>query len=202
MRCPSPLPQELEAYVAAFADAWALSTDRPRVTQPVREGWSRLLDEWVEDSSMPLLVRRSGAGRGQALLHSSGRVLVPADNSPAHWSLALALSAQVPTLADIRAWFAQDVIPVAMILSRNEKALARYRCTRAGISLNGLWWKVAHIEDVGLGRGGLEHVPATTLHVHFRRFLSPDNMFLMPLEWSGLAELPRVVASIRAVDAA
>lgn len=200
MRCPNPLPGDLEAHVAAIADAWALCGDRPRVTSDVRKGWSRLLDDWVSDGEMPLLVRRSGAGRGQVIRHISGRRLVPADNSPAHWSLALALQSEVPTLDNIRSLFERDSIPVAMILSRKEREQATYRCTRSAVSLNELGWKVAHIDDVALGRGELETIPIASLRSHFLRFLTPSNMFVVPLEWAGLAELPRVIQSIKAVD--
>src|SRR6185312_2473824 len=135
MRCPNPLPSDLAAHVTAIADAWASCGDRPRVTPDVRNGWSRLLDDWANDSEMPLLVRRSGAGRGRAIRHVSGRSLVPADNSPAHWSLSLALQSEVPTLGDIRTLFERDSIPIAIILSRKEREQARYRCTRSAVSL-------------------------------------------------------------------
>jgi len=149
---------------------------------------------------MPLLVRRSGAGRGQLIRHVSGRGLVPADNSPAHWSLSLALQSEVPTLGDIRTLLERDLIPIAMILSRKEREQATYRCTRSAVSLNELGRKVAHIEDVALGRGELETMPIASLRSHFLRFMMPSNMFVMPLEWAGLAELPRVIESIKAVD--
>jgi hypothetical protein len=107
----------------------------------------------------------------------------------------------VPTVSDIQGWFAQDLIPIAMILKQTEKEGAQFRCTRQRISLNGLGWKVSHLDDVGLGRATIETVPIPQLQEHFRRFIAPGNMFLMPLEWSGLAEVSQMIAAIRAVDA-
>jgi hypothetical protein len=89
-----------------------------------------------------------------------------------------------------------------MVLKREEKEKARYRCTRQTVSLNALGWKVAHLDEVGLGRATLSQAPIEHLYTHFRRFLDPGNMFVVPLAWSGLAEVSQMVAAIRATDAA
>ncbi len=201
MRCPNPLPPDLELRLAELAHAWAASSERPRVPVAVRRAWAELIDGWIAEPRLPLLIRRAGAGRGQVVRHATGRDLVPADNSPAHWSLALALAGQVPTLEDLHSWFEKDLIPVAMVLKKAERGIARYRCTRLAVSLNGLGWKVAHLEEVGLGRATLADAPIGTLHAHFRRFLDPGNMFLVPLAWAGLAEVSQMVTAIRAADA-
>ncbi len=41
-------------------------------------------------------------GHGRFLRHHSGRIIVPVDNSPPHWSFFLALTGQQPDLKDIR----------------------------------------------------------------------------------------------------
>ena len=92
-----------------------------------------------------------------------------------------------------------DSIPVAMVIKTTEKAGATYRCTRhttPGPNQRG--WKVAHIEDVGLGYGDvLTSVPLGNLVEHFLRFLSPANMFLVPLAYAGIAETPEFVHAFR-----
>ncbi len=201
MRCPNPLPPKLGDAIAGFAQAWAASVIRPRVSDSTRRGWAALLDAWIADKRVPLFVRRASAGRGQVVKHVSGRELIPTDNSPAHWALALALQDKVPTLAEVSGWFEQDLIPVAMVLKRAERKQARYRCTRSSVSLNALGWKVSHLDEVGLGRATPSAAPLEQIHAHFRRFLSPGNMFLVPLQWSGIAEIPQMVAAIRAFDA-
>ena len=199
--CPEQLPEPLTSAVCDFASAWAASSLRPRVGLAIRRHWQALLHAWVQDDSLPLLIRRPSAGRGLVLAHSSGRSLVPTDNSPANWSLSLALSGTCPTLDDVRADFSADAIPVAMMFHKKEKLSARFRCTRAKVAqLNALGWKVAHIEDVGLGRGALETVEFDRLAQHFLRFLSPSNMFVVPLKWAGIAELPEVAAAMRRAD--
>lgn len=200
--CPDPLPAEVRAHVIAFAKAWANSPERPQVRPEVRNGLKALLDDWIADVTLPLLVRKSAAGRGVVIAHSSGRKIVPADNSPAQWSLGLALQGVVPTLGQIRQWLDQDQIPVAMILTRNAKELATYRCTGRGTSLNDLNWKLGHIDPVGLGRVDLATAELKELKEHMRLFLDPANMFLVPLKWAGLAEVEDVIEAIRSTDQA
>jgi hypothetical protein len=201
MRCPDPLPSELTDCIAGFAKAWAASAARPKVSDVTRRGWTELLDAWVADEELPLLIRRGSAGRGRILKHDSGRDLVPTDNSPADWAFSLALDGEVPTVRDLRDWFISDLIPIAMVLTREEKQAARYRCTRQRVSLGTLGWKIAHVAEVGLGRVSLSTMALGLLQSHCRSFLDPRNMFLVPLQWSGLGEVPEVIAAVRAADA-
>jgi len=108
------------------------------------------------------------------------------------------LAGRVYTLSDVRDALSNDAIPVALALKTFEQERATYHCTRTEISLNKLGWKVGHLHDVGLGRGDLPTMPVEKLFEHFSRFLSPSNMFVVPLSWAGLAELPEMLASLRA----
>ena len=184
-----------------MAAAWAASPLRPRVAPAVAGAWTQLLDDWVADPSLPLFIRKASNNRGSVIEHQTGRALVPTDNSPAHWTLGLALSGRTPTLAEVREALAHDTIPVALVIKRAERETARYRCMRSEISLNDLGWKVGHLDDVGLGRVKLQTGPMDKLISHFRRFLWPGNMFVMPLQWGGLAEMPEVVEALRGSDA-
>lgn len=47
--------------------------------------------------------------------------------------------------------------------------------------------------------GTMTALPIETLEAHHRLLLSPSNLFLVPLAWAGLAELPEVTAAIRRV---
>jgi hypothetical protein len=154
-----------------------------------------LLDEWIASPDMPMFVRKARDNRGHILRHNSGRSIVPTDNGPAHWSMTLALGAVMPSLSDVRAILERDEIPVAMAFKRSEKDGAKFRCTRAMIDgPNAAGWKVAHIEDVGLGyTGPLDQIAIADLAAHFVRFLSPANMFLVPKEYAGVAECPEFI---------
>lgn len=169
---------------------------------------------------MPLHIRKADGNRGSVVVHDSGRQLVPVDNSVAHWAFALALCGAKPTLSDVRLWIGEDRIPVAMALAKAEQAQATYRRLmptaprRAGSadaieavvaggmrfappSLNALGWKVCHIEPVGIGRGDIRSLRMDTLTDHFRRYLDPSNMFLVPKAWSGLGEMPEMIDAAR-----
>jgi hypothetical protein len=78
-------------------------------------------------------------------------------------------------------------------MRKQERQNARFRCTRGkSAQLNALGWKVAHLRDVGLGyRVELRSAPIQALAGHFLRFMSPGNMFLVPLQWPDLPNYPR-----------
>jgi hypothetical protein len=96
--------------------------------------------------------------------------------------------------------FADDQIPVAMAFKKEERAAAKYRGTRSQLEhLNAAGWKLAHIIPVAVGgRTPLESRPLPSLEQHLLRFLSPRNMFVVPLPWAGLAETVEMTAAISA----
>lgn len=201
-RCPDILPEELVAHVKQIGLAWATSPLRPRIAQDARVAWGALIDAWAQASDLPLLIRKHADNRGQILVHSSGRELIPADNSPAQWAFTMAINGPCPTLEGIRALVAQDKIPVAMVLKKGERDAAAKRCLLGPTTnLNRLGWKLGHFEEVGLNtRTSLTDIPFDLLIRHFRKFMMPDNMFVVPVKWAGLAEILEVNAEIRRAD--
>lgn len=200
--CPKEFSDDLTLRVRQLAHAWANSPLRPRVSASIRHAWHQLLDAWIADDRLPILVRRMREGRGRAIPHPSGRLIVPTDNSPANWAMTLALSGQCPSVDEVHALFDADAIPVAMAFKKQERPQARFRSTRArGAQLNQLGWKVAHVHPVGIGyKGSLITVPVQDLIAHFRNFLWPGNMFVIPMIWAGLAELHEVADVVAHAD--
>ena len=179
--CPDNLP-DLENTLRQVADTWAASTLRPRVEDSVRTAWQKLINDWVEARDVPIFVRKHQNNRGARLNHETGRVIVPADNGPAHWAIRLALDGICPTLKEVRNFVAEGSIPVAMVVKRVERALFSFQPSLQSTAVNKSRWKVCHIEQVKLGtRQPLESAPMKLLENHFRRFLSPANML-----WSHL----------------
>ncbi|HNC85082.1 MAG TPA: hypothetical protein PK999_18665, partial [Nitrospira sp.] len=90
-------------------------------------------------------------------------------------------------------------IPVAMVVTAEMQARATYKCSRSCFETpNKLGWKVCHIEPVGLhGRASITERPILELQGHFRRLLSPSNMFLVPLILAGLGEIPHFIKAVR-----
>ena len=197
--CRHNLAPEISNLLTEIGLQWASHSERPTPAPEMLARWDTLIVSWLANESLPLFVRKVAGNRGSVLRHVSGRLLIPTDNSPAHWSYSLACTGVCPTVEQVKALLDRDQIPVAMILGTAEKERARYRQTLGRISSpNAAGWKLAHIEEVGLGsRGSLEGTSLESLKVHFRAFLSPSNMFVVPVSWAGLAEVPEVVSAIK-----
>jgi hypothetical protein len=198
--CPDPLPEDLDKELARLASLWAKHPARPRLDATVARHWDELVMLWSNEPTLPLLIRKyeRGIARGEVTRHASGRELVRTDNSPASWSYMLAFAEARPTLDDIKGYFSRDEIPVAMVMDREMLARSRYKRslgTEANANTRG--WKVCHRRRVRLQGGGtVEHRDITDLQSHFRAFLTPSNMFLVPLVLAGLGELPHLIEAV------
>ena len=200
LECPKDIPDGVRTGIAAAALAWACSKERPRVSKKTKALWSNLLDEWIKNQNLPLLVRRNSAGRGSLLTSSDGRGVIVTDNSPAHWALTLALNEESVTLDCVKDRIDRKEIPVAQTLSKIEKEKAEYKCLIGKWSLNARGWKVAHIKPVALGRVNLNNLSSPKLNEHFKRFIDPGNMFVVPKELAGFAELKILIDEIKKQD--
>lgn len=193
------IPDEDMQLLRHFARAWALNEARPRPGLASLALWKKMISSWIEDDSLPLFIRKSSLLRGQIIEHATGRFLIPVDNSPAQWAFSLALSGETPTIQDIRRKLAMDQIPIAMAMPAEEKKIAQLKCPLSGsYKLNSKGWKLGHIEGVGLNkRTPIAEQPIENLKQHFKKLMSPNNMFLMPLELAGLAEIPIVIEEMK-----
>jgi hypothetical protein len=199
-RCPEILPPDLSSLIESFGQAWAVSEARPRPAPAVISHWTELLAGWAQSADVPLFIRKHANNRGTTLQHNSGRVLIPTDNSPAHWAYVMASRGKCPSLDDIRAMLDEDSIPVALIQKAAERPHAKYHCTLdSQFNVNEFGWKLAHIVRVGLNtRAALENIPFERLREQFINLMSPSNMFVVPLVWAGIAEIETVIKAIAA----
>jgi len=170
---------------------WAANPARPRIPEQTLSAWTQLIADWVKDTRLPLLVRKTQADRGACIIGSEGRTLVPTDNSPAQWAFAFAYTGRCPHVDEVISLLERGEIPIAMALKTHEREHAVYKDVRSrclGTSDNG--WKLAHIDGVALGgRGRIETYPFSVIAAHFARFMSPKNMLVVPAEFSGLTEV-------------
>jgi hypothetical protein len=202
--CPTPLPSNVTDLLRALAAEWAASPARPEPAPDVLDQWDQLIAAWAADESLPLFARKFKGNRGAFLTHATGRVVIPADNTPAHWAHAQALRGVCPTLDDVRQSIAGNRIPVAMIMPPAERKLATLTGSRTKAeNMNAVGWNLAHIKPIGLkGATALPNVPIARLREHFRLFMSPSNMFVIPLALAGLGETVEAVEAIVAWRAA
>ena len=91
--------EELGDPLSRLGRPWAESPNRPRPKRAVLRLWDEMLDEWIANLSLPLIIRDSRR-REQRALSFDGREVVFSDNSPANRSFGLALAGEAP---DIRA---------------------------------------------------------------------------------------------------
>jgi hypothetical protein len=179
-----------------LATNWRDSPTRPSVSGHDALAWHRLVQDWVEDPCLPLLVRRPGAGRGREIVHPSGRVLVPVDYSPALYLLSLAIEGRRPTLDQLLGALRDGRMPVAACLANEERDQARYSGTLESMdapNLINLGFALCHVTHIGLRRLPLEKRALQELTAHSLLFLSPVNMYVVPREYAGLGELPEFV---------
>jgi hypothetical protein len=179
-----------------LASNWRESPSRPQVTGYDALWWHGVMEEWVRDRSMPLLVRRPRLGRGREIFHPCGRVLVPTDDAPAMYMLSLAMEHRQPDRKTLYAALTEGRMPVGAVLTEEERAAARYTGTVSGMdapNLSELGYSLCHITHVGLRRVPLQERTEVELLAHTLLFLSPVNMFVVPKEYAGLGELPEFI---------
>ncbi len=159
--------------------------------------WDNLVEEWVKDSKLPLYIRKSGDKylRGSEIIHKSGRILIPVDNGPAHWVFCMCINKKLINIKKVSNLIKKDKIPVAYILKKGEAKSSKYKCTEHSIDTpNKKGWKIAHKEPIGLNtRRKLKEIDINILERHFTKFMSPSNIFLVPLPYAGLAEIKEVI---------
>ncbi len=186
--CPQ-MPEDLVQPLRRFAATWLASPLRPRVDPDVTTAWCALIDAWIQTPSLPLYIRKSSVKRGVEITHSSGRRLIPCDNTTAVWAYTLALEGRTPTLEEVAAAVRQSEIPFTFTGLRGRFA----EFYKAG-------WKLAHVDEVGLGtRQPLQNLPISMLEAHFRKLVLPSNMFAVPKRWAGLGEVPEIIDAFRSV---
>jgi len=184
------------AALRRLASDWRESPSRPLIAGSDALLWHETIHEWVRDRSMPLLVRLPHLGRGREIRHASGRILVPADDSPAKYMLSAAMLKRPPDRDLLYAALCAGRLPVAASMTEEERDRARYTGTEREMdapNLRELGYAVCHITRVGLRRAPLEERTEVELIAHSLLFLSPVNMFVVPREYAGLGRLPEFI---------
>ena len=195
------MDEEVIRLIEQAAALWRISKKRPSPAANVLDNWDRLLNDWVADDSMPLLIRKSGLPRGSVIQHKTGRALVPTDNSPAHWSLSQALNGEVPSLDECRVQLESGKLGIALAFKGDERKQATYLGTLKNCK-NLMQWRICHIEPVSdASRTPLAERDITDLLEHSKRFLRPRNMFVVSRN-SGLGEVGAFIRAFAGETAA
>ena len=167
---------------------WRNSPHNPLIDSEVVKKWENLIEEWVADETMPLIIRKETSKRGQAFNHPCGREIIVSDNTVAIWVLSNVLKGKVFTLSDIKELLQDNELPMVFMATKEIKAKAKYTKSLGSYALSN--WKVCHIQPVGFNTNtSIEDLEISDIEDHFRKYVNPNNMFLLPKEIGYLGEI-------------
>jgi hypothetical protein len=199
--CPGILPDSITKVLDKLADEWATSAIRPKLDKEVTKNWDNLIKSWTNDETLPLFIRRPNLGRGSVIKHETGRDLVPVDNTPAHWVFNMADEYGHMTIEELFNKVNDRDVPVAMVLSIEERRNNLFKTGNPRIMLSSKGWQVCHKKPVKLGpNGDVKNIPINILKEHFVRLMIPSNIFLVPKQLGALGELPQFTNRMMDID--
>jgi hypothetical protein len=96
------LPNTILNGLKRVRDALKAWDGLAKVQPDVLTHWDGLIDQWIERSDLPLIVRQSSHERVCLYVdHPSGRKIAPSDNSPAHWVAIQCFDGRKPSIDEI-----------------------------------------------------------------------------------------------------
>lgn len=182
----------LREQIKKLGQMWHCSANNPDVSKDVLKHWNTLIDEWVKDKSVPLIVRKNTEMRGRSFIHPTGREIIISDNTFAIWAFSRVLENKVFTVAQIKDMLERNEIPMVYMQTKYIKENAKYSKPLGVNAING--WKLCHIEPVGFNsHKSIEELDIHTIERHFRKYANPNNMFVLPKEIGGLGEIKEFI---------
>lgn len=150
--------------------------------------WRAIINEWAEDDSMTLFVRKGSMIRGTKLVHEE-RTITTTDNTPAHWIFKnMVLDRKTFSQKEIAVLIRENKFPISFIRKRSEhKTLFDGMVADKNTRLNVSGWKLAHIKRIAMKRG--KNITIDDYKRHHLSFLDLSNMYLIDKDFSGLAEV-------------
>ena len=167
---------------------WRMSEHNPRIDNDVLQNWEHMIDEWIADKNMPLIIRKDTNKRGQSFIHPSGRVIIVSDNTFAIWVYYCVINDMTYTLSQLKEMLSCNEIPMVFMQTKNILKNGKYKRPLGTYSLPE--WKLCHIEPVGFNSNkSIEELDIKDIQEHFRKYANPNNMFVLPKEIGDLGEI-------------
>ncbi len=180
--------EEIRMKIKEIGALWRNSSNNPQIDVEVLENWNNLIEEWIADKDMPLIIRKETSKRGQAFNHPCGREIIVSDNTVAIWVFSNVLRGKVFTLSDIKELLQNNELPMVFMTTKEIKAKAKYTKPLGSYALSN--WKVCHIQPVGFNTNtSIEDLEISDIEDHFRKYVNPNNMFVLPKEIGYLGEI-------------
>lgn len=180
--------EEIRMKIREIGRLWRNSPSNPQINDDVLKGWNNLIEEWIADKDMPLIIRKETSKRGQAFMHPCGREIIVSDNTAAIWVYSNVLKGKVFTLSQVKELLKRNELPVIFMQTEEIRAKAKYTKQLGSYALSG--WKLCHIQSVGLNTNkSIEELNISKIEDHFRKYANPNNMFVLPKEIGYLGEI-------------
>ena len=180
--------EEIRMKIKEIGTLWHNSPNNPQIDVEVLENWNNLIEEWIADKDIPLIIRKETNKRGQSFVHPCGREIIVSDNTVAIWVYSNVLKRTVFTLSQIKELLNQKELPMVFMATKEIKANAKYTKPLGCYALSD--WKLCHIKPVGFNTNtSIEDLEISDIEDHFRKYVNPNNMFVLPKEIGYLGEI-------------
>ena len=180
--------EEIRMKIKEIGILWRNSPNNPLINVEVLVNWNNLIEEWIADKDMPLIIRKETNKRGQSFVHPCGREIIVSDNTVAIWVYSNVLKGTVFTLSQIKDLLNQKELPVVFMVTKEIKEKAKYTKPLGSNALSD--WKLCHIQPVGFNTNtSIEDLEISDIEDHFRKYVNPNNMFVLPKEIGYLGEI-------------
>lgn len=180
--------EEIRMKIKEIGILWRNSPNNPLINVEVLVNWNNLIEEWIADKDMPLIIRKETNKRGQSFVHPCGREIIVSDNTVAIWVYSNVLKGTVFTLSQIKDLLNQKELPVVFMATKEIKEKAKYTKPLGSNALSD--WKLCHIQPVGFNTNtSIEDLEISDIEDHFRKYVNPNNMFVLPKEIGYLGEI-------------
>lgn len=180
--------KEIRMKIKEIGTLWRNSPNNPQIDVEVLENWNNLIEKWIADKDMPLIIRKETNKRGQSFVHPCGREIIVSDNTVAIWLYNNVLKGIVFTLSQIKELLSQKELPMVFMATKEIKANAKYTKPLGSYALPN--WKLCHIQPVGFNTNtSIEDLEISDIEDHFRKYVNPNNMFVLPKEIGYLGEI-------------
>lgn len=180
--------EEIRKKIKEIGILWRNSPNNPQINVEVLDNWNKLIEEWIADKDMPLIIRKETNKRGQSFVHPCGREIIISDNTVAIWVYSNVLKGRLYTLPQIKELLSRNELPMVFMSTKEIRANAKYTKQLDRYALSG--WKLCHIQPVGFNTNtSIENLEISDIEDHFRKYVNPNNMFILPKEIGDLGEI-------------
>lgn len=180
---------EIRERIKELGRLWRTSKHNPQIAKDVLDCWERVIDEWIADKDMPLIIRKdANKMKGQSVIHPSGRKIIVSDNTFAIWVYYCVMNNRTYSLGELKTMLSSNEIPMVFQNTGDNKEERSYTRPLGSYSLPE--WKLCHIEPVGFNtRKTIEELDMMDIQEHFRKYANPCNMFVLPKEIGAIGEI-------------